>query len=80
MLAAIAAKRGAMLSGGRVNLQKAAEVLVYEFRQSLLGRISLETPEEFLGWQAAAELAEATRKSSKGSKKKSKPAPAPDPA
>ena len=73
MLAAIAAKRGGMLSGGRVNLQKAAEVLVYEFRQSLLGRISLETPEEFLAWQAAAELAEAARKSSKGSKKKSSP-------
>ena len=72
VLAAIAAKRGAMLSGGRVNLQKAAEVLVYEFRQSLLGRITLETPDEFLAWTAAAELAEAGRKGSKAGKKKAK--------
>ena len=41
---------------------------MYEFRQSLLGRMSLETPDEFLGWKAAAELAETTKKSSKKKK------------
>ncbi len=61
LLTAIGRKRGAMLSGGRVNLQKAAEVLIYEFRQCILGRITLETPEEFQQWAAKAEAAEAAR-------------------
>ncbi|MET0518991.1 MAG: ribosome biogenesis GTPase YlqF [Burkholderiaceae bacterium] len=65
VLEAIGRKRGAVLGGGRVNMQKAAEVLVYEFRQAVLGRISLETPEEFAGWQATAELAETERKEKK---------------
>jgi ribosome biogenesis GTPase A len=54
LLTAIGRKRGAMLPGGRVNLQKAAEVLLYEFRQGVLGRITLETPEQFATWAAAA--------------------------
>ncbi|WP_349742545.1 ribosome biogenesis GTPase YlqF [Roseateles cavernae] len=62
LLEAIGRKRGAMLGGGRVNLQKAAEIVVYEYRQSLLGRITLETPEEFARWQAAGAAIEALRK------------------
>nr|WP_082680060.1 ribosome biogenesis GTPase YlqF [Paucibacter sp. KCTC 42545] len=62
LLGAIGKRRGAVLSGGRINMQKAAEVLIYEFRQNILGRITLETPEEFIQWQAKAELAEAERK------------------
>jgi len=69
MLAAIGRKRAAMMSGGRVNMQKAAEVLVYEFRQGVLGRITLETPTEFAGWAAAAEVAEAARKDRKTRRK-----------
>jgi len=61
LLSEIGRKRGAVLSGGRINLQKAAEVLMYEFRQKVLGAISLETPEEFLAWSAAAAAAEAAR-------------------
>ena len=70
MLEAIGRKRGAVLSGGRINMQKAAEVLVYEFRQAVLGRITLETPEEFKTWAAAAALIEATRQDSKKTKKR----------
>jgi len=76
VLTAIGRKRGAMLSGGRVNLQKAAEVLVYEFRQSVLGRISLETPEEFAGWKAAAALLESGRKDKKKGKAAADESPA----
>ncbi len=61
LLEAIGRKRGAMLGGGRVNLQKAAEILMYEFRQGVLGRISLETPEEFKAWADAAAIADAER-------------------
>ncbi len=61
LLTTIGRKRGAMLSGGRVNLQKAAEVLLYEFRQGVLGRITLETPEQFAQWAAVAAIADAER-------------------
>ncbi|MBV8470530.1 MAG: ribosome biogenesis GTPase YlqF [Burkholderiaceae bacterium] len=83
LLAAIGRKRGAMLSGGRVNLQKAAEVLMYEFRQGVLGRISLEDPAQFLQWRAQAELADAKRqeklalRKAKG-KARREPPPTPD--
>lgn len=40
-----AAKRGALMAGGRVNLHKICEVLINELRAGKLGRISLETPE-----------------------------------
>lgn len=58
LLEAIGKRRGAVLGGGRINMQKAAEVLLYDLRQGQLGRITLETPEEFADWteQAAAEV------------------------
>ena len=64
-LTEIARKRGAIQSGGRVNLQKAAEILMGEFRTGGLGRITLETPTEFAQWWAAGEVAEAARKAKK---------------
>ena len=57
LLALLARKRGAVLGGGQLNLQKAAEILIHEFRQGLLGRITLETPEQFADWSAAAQAA-----------------------
>jgi ribosome biogenesis GTPase A len=39
-----AARRGALMAGGRVNLHKICEVLINELRSGKLGRISLETP------------------------------------
>ena len=61
LLDAIGRKRGALLSGGRVNLQKAAEVAIYDFRQGALGRITLETPPEFAQWLAAGQQLDAER-------------------
>jgi ribosome biogenesis GTPase A len=57
----IGRKRGAVLTKGRINLQKAAEIVIYEFRQSALGRITLETPDEFASWLAAGQLLDAER-------------------
>ncbi|MEO6319055.1 MAG: ribosome biogenesis GTPase YlqF, partial [Polaromonas sp.] len=57
----IGRKRGAVLSKGRINLQKAAEIAIYEFRAATLGRITLETPEEFGQWLAAGQLLDAER-------------------
>jgi ribosome biogenesis GTPase A len=44
LLAEISRRRGALRPGGAFDLQKAAEVLVHEFRSGALGRISLERP------------------------------------
>ena len=57
----IGRKRGAVLTKGRVNLQKAAEIVIYEFRAATLGRITLETPIEFAEWLAAGQLLDAER-------------------
>ena len=60
-LEAIGRRRGAVMSGGRVNRQKAAEVLIHEFRSGGLGRITLETPEQVQRWRADAVERDAAR-------------------
>jgi ribosome biogenesis GTPase A len=61
LLEAIGRKRGALQGGKRVNLQKAAEILIHDFRSGAMGRITLETPEEFAQWLAAGEKLDAQR-------------------
>lgn len=61
LLEAIGRKRGAVMSGGRINMQKAAELVITEYRTHVLGRITLETPQEFEAWKAAAVIADAER-------------------
>ncbi|MCL4426080.1 MAG: ribosome biogenesis GTPase YlqF [Firmicutes bacterium] len=46
LLTAIGAKRGFLLAGGAVDLEKAARVLLKDFRTGVLGRISLEEPRD----------------------------------
>lgn len=65
LLALIGKKRGAVMSGGRTNMQKAAELLITDFRSMLLGRITLETPPEFEQWRAAGEAIEAEHQAKK---------------
>ena len=50
LLQAIGRQRGALQAGRRVNLQKAAEIVIHDFRAGVLGRITLETPAEFEQW------------------------------
>lgn len=45
-LEAIGVRRGAKLSGGRINCHKASEILIHEIRAGGLGRITLETPSQ----------------------------------
>jgi ribosome biogenesis GTPase A len=61
ILEAIGRKRGALLTGGRINLQKAAEIAIYDFRQSSLGRLTLESPEEFAQWLLLGQKLDAER-------------------
>lgn len=61
LLEAVARQRGALLSGGRINLQKASELVLTDFRSGVMGRITLETPEDFARWLVAGRRAEAER-------------------
>jgi ribosome biogenesis GTPase A len=45
VLEAIGRKRGCLRTGGRVELDKAAKILLAELRSGALGRITLETPD-----------------------------------
>ena len=72
VLDAIGRKRGALLGKGRVNLQKAAEIVMHEFRSGNFGRITLETPEEFAQWLAVGQRLDAERKAKKEARARKK--------
>ncbi|QFU22467.1 ribosome biogenesis GTPase YlqF [Shewanella eurypsychrophilus] len=45
LLEAIGRKRGALRPGGRIDLHKASELVLHEYRSGKMGLLSLETPE-----------------------------------
>ena len=57
LIEAIGARRGCRLKGGAIDLEKAALVLLVDYRSGALGRISLETPESRAAMRAAADAA-----------------------
>lgn len=61
----VAQKRGAVLSGNRINYQKAAELILTDFREGKIGRITLETPNQWETWLKAARKKEAERKAAR---------------
>ena len=61
LLDAIGRQRGALQGGKRVNLQKAAEIVIYDFRAAAIGRVTLETPQEFARWLAEGQKLDAKR-------------------
>jgi len=61
LLDAIGRKRGALQGGAKVNLQKAAEIAIHDFRSAVMGRISLETPVQFALWLQAGQQLDAER-------------------
>ncbi len=64
LLVEVGRKRGA-LSGGKggakIDMQKASEALIYDFRAGVLGCITLETPAEYAVWLAAGQAQDAVR-------------------
>ncbi len=70
LLAEVGRKRGGLLPGGQVNMQKAAEIALNDFRSGAWGRVTLETPEEFAAWWAAGLAAEQARLEKKAARKK----------
>ncbi|MCW8879955.1 MAG: ribosome biogenesis GTPase YlqF [Kangiellaceae bacterium] len=56
LIEAIGRKRGCLVSGGRVDLDKVCKIMVNDFRSATLGQLTLETPE-----MVARELVEVER-------------------
>ena len=52
-------RRGCLVKGGGLDLEKAAQILLQDYRDGALGRISLETPETRARMIAAAQAAAA---------------------
>ena len=86
LLDAIGRRRGAMMGGGRVNVQKAAELVLTDFRAAVLGRITLETPRSTRnGWPWASNAMPSARRARTPSRRasgrrasaKARPEPAP---
>jgi len=72
LLEAVARCRGAIQSGGKVNTTKAAEIVIHDFRSAALGRLTLETPEQFSEWLATGLKADAERAQRKEAAQKEK--------
>lgn len=79
LLEAIGRQRGAVQSGGRVNTAKAADIVIHDFRSGALGRLTLETPQEFAHWLAEGKQADAERAVRKQATEKNKPKKKPAP-
>jgi ribosome biogenesis GTPase A len=69
LLEMVARKRGCIRSGGKVDLHKAGEIVLHDFRSGKIGLLSLETPEMMVAEEIVAEelllakeLAKAERK------------------
>ncbi len=59
LLEEIGRRRGALRSGGRIDLHKASEILLHDIRGGALGRISMESPALVAAQRAEAEAAAA---------------------
>ena len=65
----IGRKRGALLSGGRIDYQKAAERVLTDFRDGYIGRITLETPNQWAIWLKKGQQHEAQLKAERLARK-----------
>jgi ribosome biogenesis GTPase A len=70
LLADMGRKRGGLVAGGQVNMQKAAEIALNDFRAGAWGRITLETPEQYQQWCLEAQVLEAQRQAKRAAAKK----------
>jgi ribosome biogenesis GTPase A len=59
LVEAVGRRRGCLVKGGGLDLEKAAQILLQDYRDGALGRISLETPETRARMIAAAQAAAA---------------------
>ena len=64
LVEAVGRRRGCLVKGGGLDLEKAAQILLQDYRDGALGRISLETPDTRAQMIAAAKAAAAQAEAS----------------
>ncbi|MBP7467234.1 MAG: ribosome biogenesis GTPase YlqF [Thauera sp.] len=64
LVEAVGRRRGCLVKGGGLDLEKAAQILLQDYRDGALGRISLETPDTRAQMIAAAQAAAAQAEAS----------------
>jgi len=69
LLEAIARKRGCIVSGGRVDLEKVSRLLIKELRDGELGGLCMETPDSFAAEWAEVEVIRAQKAAKKEARK-----------
>lgn len=72
LLGRIGAQRGALRAGGKLDMAKAADIVLQDFRAAHLGRITLETPDEFAAWLNDAQANEQARQEAKLARRKAR--------
>ncbi len=75
LLAELGRKRGGLMAGGRINMQKAAEIAINDFRSGAWGRITLESPQEFMQWWAQGQAIDAERREKREQRSRGKKQP-----
>jgi len=70
LLEAVGRKRGALVSGGRIDLNKTSAIFIHDFRSGTFGSISLETPSVIEKEIAKTEQVIAEKAALKASRKK----------
>lgn len=71
LLYAIGKKRGALVSGGKVNINKASAIFIHDYRSGSFGNITLETPDIIEAEVAKTERIIAEKAELKAARKKS---------
>ena len=72
LLTEIGRRRGGLRPGGVVDLHKAAEICLNDFRSGAWGRITLETPDEFAAWLAAGQAEHARRQAERAARREAR--------
>jgi ribosome biogenesis GTPase A len=70
LLDVVARKRGCIRSGGRVDLHKAGEIVLHDFRSGKIGLLSLETPEMMVAEEIIAEELKLAKELAKAERKR----------
>lgn len=70
LLEMVARKRGCIRSGGKVDLHKAGEIVLHEFRSRKIGLLSLETPEMMAKEEIIAEEKRIAKEEAKAERKR----------
>jgi ribosome biogenesis GTPase A len=70
LLDMVARSRGCIRSGGKVDLHKAGEIVLHDYRSSKIGLLSLETPEMMVAEEIIAEELRLAKEAAKAERKR----------